>query len=224
MCDFKRSTKYLEKIWSSSKAAVFLRFCGFASDQILPPFMVSKSKHFRTIGTKGGPQNTRYNRSKSGWFGITTFADWFKFSFIPHCRILNGRKVMIGDNLSSHFSIRVLELSEHNNIAFACLPPNSTHVLQPSDVAFFALLKRKWRIILDTWKSNQIRRFQLLSKDAFPQLLKQLFTNVCTFHEPNESLKAGGKKCGLYPWNVQPVLQRLPGGIIGPQTSEKLSL
>ena len=186
--------------------------------------MVSKSKHLWTTWTKGGPQNTRYNRNKSGWFDITTFADCFEFSFIPHCRTLNGRKVMIGDNLSSHFSIRLLELSEQSNIAFVCLTPNSTHVLQPSDVAFFALLKRKWRIILDTWKSNQRKRFQLLSKDAFPQLLKQLFTDVCPFHEPNENLKAGSKKCGLYPLNVQPVLQRPPRGKICPQTSEELSL
>ena len=179
---------------------------GSASGQILPPFVVYKSEHLWTTWTKGGPQNTRYNRSKSGWFDTTTLADWFEFSFIPHCRILNGYKVIIGSNLSSCFSKRVLELSEQKNVIFVCLPPNSTHLLQPSDVAFFTPLKRKWWKILDAWKSNQRKQFQLLSKDAFPRLLKQLCDDVCPFHESNANLKAGFQKCGLYPLNVQPVI------------------
>ena len=115
MCVFKRSTKYPERIRSSSKAPVSLMFCGSASGQILPPYVAYKSEHLWTTWTEGGPQNTRYNRSKSGWFDANTFADWFEFTFIPHCRTLDGRKVILGDNLSSHFSTRVLELSEQNN-------------------------------------------------------------------------------------------------------------
>ena len=183
--------------------------------------MVYKSEHLWTTWTKGGPRNTRYNRTKSGWFNTTTFADWFEFSFIPHCPTLNGRKLILGDNLSSHFSKQFLELSEQNNITFICLPPNSIHLLQPPDVAFFAPLKRKWRKILDAWKSNQRKQSKLLSKDAFPRLLKQLCDNVCPFHESNANLKAEFKKCELYPLTGQPILQRLPGRIICPQTSEK---
>ena len=54
--------------------------------------------------------------------------------------------------------------------------------------------------------------------------MKQLFTDVWPFNEPNENLKAGCKKRVIYPLNLQPVFQRLPGGIVGPQTSEELSL
>ena len=219
MCVFKRSTKYPERIQSSSKAAVSLMFCGSASGQILPLYVVYKSEHLWTTQTEGGPQNTRYNRSNSGWFDANTFADWFEFTFIPHCRTLDGRKVILGDNLSSHFSKRVLELSEQNNLTFICLPPNSTHLLQPLDVAFFAPLKRKWRKILDAWKSSQRKQSQLLSKDAFPRLLKQLCDEVCPFHETNDNLKSGFKKCGIYPLNAQPVIARLPGGLTGPQTT-----
>ena len=94
MCVFKRSTKHLERIQSSSKAAVSLRFSGSASGQILPPYVVYKSEHLWKTWTEGGPQNIRYNRSKSGWIHTTTFADCFEISFISHCRTLNGRKVI----------------------------------------------------------------------------------------------------------------------------------
>ena len=48
-----------------------------------------------SIGCKNersnGPSNTRCNCSKSGWFGLTTFTDWFTSSFISETRRLGGR-------------------------------------------------------------------------------------------------------------------------------------
>ena len=68
------------------------------------------------------------------------------------------------------------------------------------------------------------KQSHLLSKDAFPPLLILLSDDVCPFHESIKNLKTEFKKCELYPLNVQPNVPRLPGGIIGPQTSEKSSL
>jgi len=46
-----------------------------------------------------------YSCSKSGWFDINTFNQWFVEVFLPHCQELPpGKKVMIGDNLECHFS------------------------------------------------------------------------------------------------------------------------
>ena len=66
MCAFKRRTKYPERIRSSSKTAIFLMFCGSASGQVLPPYVVYKSEHLWTTWTESGPRNARYNRSRSG--------------------------------------------------------------------------------------------------------------------------------------------------------------
>jgi len=81
-------------------------------------------------------KNVRYNRSKSGWFDAVTFADWFESSFIPHARRICDRVVLIGDNLASHFSDRVIQAAKDNNVAFVCcLPKNSTHLCQDTSVA-----------------------------------------------------------------------------------------
>jgi hypothetical protein len=64
------------------------------------------------------------------------------------------QKAIIGDNLSSHFSLKVLEQCKANQIKFVCLPPNATDYLQPLDVAFFGPMKRKWREILDNYKAD----------------------------------------------------------------------
>ena len=59
------------------------------------------------------------------------------------------------------------------------------------------------------------------SKSVFPRLLKQLCDEVCPFNQPNENLTSGFRKCGIYPLNADPVLERLPGGLTGSQTAEE---
>ena len=52
-------------------------------------------------------------------------------------KTLRGKKVLIGDNLSSHLSAEIIQKCEENKIAFCFLPSHSTPLLQPLDVAFF---------------------------------------------------------------------------------------
>ena len=67
-------------------------------------YVVYKSVHLYNQWVEGGPPGARYNRSKSGWFDETTFTDWLFKLMLPKLRRLEGRKVLIGDNLSSHLS------------------------------------------------------------------------------------------------------------------------
>ena len=92
--------------------------------------------------TQGGPKGTQYNRSKSGWFDRVCFDDWFRTIVLPWARKKDCHKVIIGDNLSSHFSTDVLNLCDQHNISFVCLVPNSTHLTQPLDIAFYGPLKK----------------------------------------------------------------------------------
>ena len=158
--------------------------------------------------SQGGPSGARFNRSKSGWFDITTFTDWFMKTAFPYLKKKPGKKVMIGDNLSSHLSPEVIKLCEENDIRFCFLPPNSTHLTQPLDVAFFRPLKTAWRNILTKWKKGEGRKAPSLPKDTFPKLLKQLHNSI----EKNtaKNLMSGFEKCGVYPLNRDKVLSVLP--------------
>ena len=138
---FKRGTKYPEVVRNFSKGATSIMFSGTASGDLLPPYVVYKSDHLWDTWCECGPQGTRYNRTKSGWFDSTCFYDWFKTIVVPYIRKLQGPKVVIGDNLSSHFNIDIINLCSEHDIRFVMLPPNSTHIAQPLDVAFFGPLK-----------------------------------------------------------------------------------
>ena len=94
-----------------------------------------------------------------------------------------GKKVLIGDNLSSHLSESVIQACSKNNIAFICLFPYATHMLQPLDVAWFAPLKKVWRKTLEDWKKspNRLKLKGALPKEQFNKLLKTLVSK----HEEN---------------------------------------
>jgi hypothetical protein len=212
-CLFKRGVKYPDRLCDSSKSATSIMFCGSADGKMLPSYVVYKSEHLWSTWTEGGPPNTRYNRSHSGWFDLHCFSDWFETVFVRSTSGLSGRKVIIGDNLSSHFSETVLSLAKDNNISFTCLPPNSTHLAQPLDVAFYGPLKRSWRIVLDEWKTSQKKRSALVTKDAFPGLLQKLYSTIYpSGNERSSNLVAGFKKCGISPFKPEAVIDRIPGG------------
>jgi len=149
------------------------------------------------------PQGARYNQTKSGWFDLQCFEDWFNSIALPYLKKLPGKKTLIGDNLSSHLSTSIVEKCEENEIA-CFLPANSTHLLQPLDVAFFSLLKKAWCTILKNWKKGPGQKQAIVAKDNFLQLLKQLTEKIKANADSN--LIAGFRKCGLVPLNRNKVL------------------
>lgn len=62
---------------------------------------------------------------------------------LPFVRKLSGRKrkILIGDNLRSHFSHQMIFTCIDNNIAFVCLPLNATHLCQPLNLSVFGPMK-----------------------------------------------------------------------------------
>ena len=118
-----------------------------------------------------------------------------------------GVKVLIGDNLGSHFSATVVRAAKAQNILFVMLPTNSTHIFQPLDVVVFAPLKKYWRKVLDGWKKES-QRHSAFPKEVFPILLNKLW--VLLEDKLSDYLKSGFRTCGLYPIDETEILKKLP--------------
>lgn len=205
---FKRTTKCSERILNSSENSISLMFCGSASGSMIPPYVAYKADHLYDAWTQRGPKGTRYNHSKSGWFDITIFEDWFQKQFLPFVRRLVGTKILIGDNVSSHISLHVVKLCEENDVKIIFLPANSTHLLQPLDVAFFGPLEKQWREILSEWKSSDLGgNASSIEKSQFPRLLNKLITNA---EMTSENMISGFSETGIFPLDRNKVLQTLP--------------
>lgn len=206
-----RGTKRVERVQEHSRTSISIMVCGSANGDLLPPMVVYKAQHLYENWSKGGPAGTIYQVTPSGWFDMNTFEQWFFDVLIPHINAKSTpeqTKVVIGDNLASHFSPRVVEAAEENNIYMTPLPANSTHLMQPLDVSFFAPMKRKWREILDSWR-KECRRKGSIPKEHFPRLLNRLWSHIENTSATN--LQSGFRATGLSPFNPERVLAKIPG-------------
>ena len=171
-------------------------------------------------GPKGEPFCTRrscrrgssYNRTPHGWFDGVVFTDWFKNVFLKHANLIPGKKALIGDNLSSHFTDQVLKLAAENDIAFIRSPPNSTHLTQPLNVAFFRPVKIQWRKVLEAYKL-QNKRSVSIDKPAFPGLLCQVFDDEKMKQKAPENLKSGFAKTGIFLFDPDRVISGIPSTV-----------
>ena len=115
---------------NNTKQSISVMFAG-SPFEVLPPYVVYMAKHTYKSWCVGGPKGCRYGSSKSGWFDTELFEDWFESIVVPWASNLLGTKVVIGDNVGSHFSRKVLQLCKDHDIRFLTLPTNSTHLTQP---------------------------------------------------------------------------------------------
>lgn len=180
-------------------------FCGNTEGKLLPPYVVYKSKEMWNSWIEGGPPGCRYNKSISGWFDTVSFDDWFHSLFIPAVKTQQGTKILIGDNLSIHFNLNVIEMCKRYFIKFICLPANSTHLTQPLDLAFFRPMKGAWRSILLEYKMKTNR--SPIPKSDSPKLRNKLIEK-CVKGQ-SQSLVSGFRKAGIVPFDCSAVFKRL---------------
>lgn len=174
---YRMGVKYPEQICNFTKSATTVMMCESASGVLLPPYIVYRSSRLWNTWTENGPRGypcceerccsygARYNRTNHGWMEASTFTDWFMTCFLPHAKNLEGKKVIIGDNLAVHFIEDVINCCEKNNIAFVCLVPHSTHLIQALDVCFFRPMKNAWHKVLSQWKGKNPRLASLPKED-----------------------------------------------------------
>ncbi|KAF7334020.1 Tigger transposable element-derived protein 2 [Mycena venus] len=85
--------------------------------------------------------------TESGWTNDKVCATWFLKSFIPSVKAHGDDSapyVLVYDWHNSHVTVKIIDLALENNIILFCLPPHTTHRLQPCDVGGFGPLKKHW--------------------------------------------------------------------------------
>ena len=98
--------------------------------------------------------------------------------FIPKVQpyLETGPVVLFFDGHHSHLSVQLIATCKAKNIWLYCLPPNTTHVLQPLDVGVFGPAKAAWKSIVKTYKLQT--RAACITKEVFPSLVHSLCTNA----------------------------------------------
>jgi len=123
-------------------------YCGNVDGEFLPPVVVYKSQNLYDGWTKEGPAGTLEDNAVSGWFDSHCFGRWFNNVSLPHAADKPGLKVLIGNNLASHFTPEMIESSIANNIEFTGTLPFFYHFSLATISAF-----TKQSPVLQ-WRSN----------------------------------------------------------------------
>jgi len=107
-----------------------------------------------------------------------------------------GKAILLTDGHASHVkSIAVIDLAVSYDITMVCLPPHTTHYLQPLDRAFFKPLKVHYDSACRTFLSNHPGR--QITKLQFGSLLSEAWGRAAT---PGTASN-GFRSCGIFPLN-----------------------
>ncbi|EUC62918.1 DDE superfamily endonuclease [Rhizoctonia solani AG-3 Rhs1AP] len=86
--------------------------------------------------------------SENGWTSDDICEAWFTKVFLKTAlerRVSNAPLVLLLDGHGSHISMQVLNAAYKNRVFIICLPPKTTHKLQPLDVGVFNLVQGAWK-------------------------------------------------------------------------------
>lgn len=102
--------------------------------------------------------------------------------------------MLIVDGHSSHLSYQFCALAERLKICILCLPPHTTHALQPCDVGLFGPIASAWK----TKVSKMAREHEAVTKWNILAIYGQLRLCVVLLYTVLRSFE----KCGIHPYNM----------------------
>ena len=155
---------------------------------ILPPLVIFEGSLPGSM--QGIPPSWAFTATKSGFIDSAIFLMWFRDVFLQQC----GRQrplVLIMDNHVSHLGPEVIDLAKKEQIELLCLPPHSTHLLQPLDVGVFNLLKRSMANYAVTLGYGGMRA---VPKNTFPNVLKVAIDRISS-----AVVKSAFRTAGIFP-------------------------
>jgi hypothetical protein len=176
-----------------------------AAGYAIPPFIIYKGRvHISAWYEEASiPRNWKLSVSENGWTNNALGLEWLKhFDAHTKTRQVGVYRLLILDGHESHLNQDFKDYCLERKILTLCMPPHSSHILQPLDVVCFSPLKRKYS---QRVRDLARRRVFHINKEGFLPAFKDAFFDVFT----KENCQKAFEAAGLVPINAQVVLDRL---------------
>jgi hypothetical protein len=172
----------------------------------LPPMIIFKAGTYSSdwFEIPEVPIDWRLQTSPNGWTSDEIGMDWLMNHFEPYtrARTVGKYRMLVLDGHSSHLTPQFDQFCSQHDIIPICMPPHSSHILQPLDVSCFAVVKRSYGRLVE----NQMRLgFNHIDKTDF--LASYPKARIETFKEVN--IQNGFMATGLVPYDPARVLDKL---------------
>ncbi|KAI1512151.1 DDE superfamily endonuclease [Pyrenophora tritici-repentis] len=170
----------------------------------VPPLLIFAGQyHLSAWYEEDIPRDWAIAVSDNGWTNNELGVEWLKhFNAYTKTRVVGARRLLVFDGHKSHHSLEFQELCKENNIYTLCMPPHSSHLLQPLDVGCFSPLKRAYSREVESLIRHHINHITKLEfLPAFKAAFNRSFTpaNICSAF----------RGAGLVPLQPDAVLSKL---------------
>ncbi|ODQ70295.1 hypothetical protein LIPSTDRAFT_333558 [Lipomyces starkeyi NRRL Y-11557] len=179
--------------------------CICAHSTILPPLGIFKGKNVLQNWIPNEVLDKWFfSANTKGWTSNLHGLEWLKRVFEPATRATaNGQqRLLICDGHDSHISGSFIAHCLQNRITLLILPPHTSHLLQPLDVAIFGPLKKRLIAALPHLNQAQLVRIQ---KIEWMEAYIQARSEVCT----QQNIESAWRGAGLFPFNPQRALRTM---------------
>ena len=197
-----RNTKHAYQESRGEREHITANVCCSASGLVLPPMIIFErcfpSGHY----SKCGPDSCLYGKSPNGYMDGDLFKSWFTTIFLPHTAHLRPA-VLILDGHGSYLTIDVIDLAREHNVILYCLPPHTTHLLQPLDVSVVKSLKAYFTKLCGQVKLLTLGTAKVINvnRTNFTAIFREAFEKSMSI----PSIKNGFRKCGVYPFSPEAI-------------------
>ena len=119
------------------------------------------------------------------------FEEWFKHHFLTH---VPSRRplLLIMDGHSTHLQPSVVRMED---VILFCLPPHSTHLIQPLDKGCFGPLEAAWEEVFHEYMTNNSGK--VITRYNFSELFAKAWAQSMTM----ANITAGFCTTGISPFN-----------------------
>ena len=171
----------------------------------IPPFIIVAGQHHLTNWYEDStlPPDWVIATSHNGWTTNDKGVEWIQhFERHTSGRCSGAYRLLVMDGHESHHSTKFELFCKDHNIITLCMPPHSSHILQPLDIGCFGPLKKAYGREIEGLMKSHITH--ITKADFLPAFLIA-FQAAMT----EKNIKGAFKGAGLVPFSPESVLSRL---------------
>ena len=177
----------------SPKGTTTVIAAGNANGMSIPPYFVFKGARFLPDLLRNSVTGSDGTVSATGWSNSQIFKEYLDH-FLTYCQG-QGTKLILFDGHKSHVNPDTIAWAKSHDIILFVLPPHTSWILQPLDVACFGPFSRHYHSEAKKFMSDHPG--QVISRYNVAEIACKAYSvGLCP-----RNLRSAFQKCGIYPFD-----------------------